>query len=133
MAMEKDFIQSMKLEISRNFSLNPYERTAFHKILSIIKSDNGMNILLRDISRKGVLRSSAVENLKHFDNRRVTETFSSLLSDTKLHTHDTLSILEHIENYGTDKEAEQLCKAAGVEYKFVDSFSGYRATALGDR
>lgn len=108
MAMEKDFIQSMKLEISRNFSLNPYERTAFHKILSIIKSDNGMNILLRDISRKGVLRSSAVENLKHFDNRRVTETFSSLLSDTKLHTHDTLSILEHIENYGTDKEADLL-------------------------
>lgn len=30
-------------------------------------------------------------------------------------------------------EAQQLCKAAGVEYKFVDSFSGYRATALGDR
>ncbi|HPJ13994.1 MAG TPA: hypothetical protein PLJ39_02835 [Spirochaetota bacterium] len=123
MAIEKDFIQAMKLEISKNFTLNPYERIAFHKILSIMKSENGMNVLLRDIPRKGVIRSSAIENLKAFDNPRVTETFISLLSETKLSDKDIFNILEHIETFGSEKEASALISLISANRTIPDKVS----------
>jgi hypothetical protein len=43
--MDNDFLQGIKLEISRTVTLNAYERIAFHKILAVEKSENGAGIL----------------------------------------------------------------------------------------
>ena len=55
------YIQLMRLllvmpltewKISRNFKLDPYERMAFHRILSCTGSDAGRDILIREIYRQ---------------------------------------------------------------------------------
>ncbi len=60
MSDEKNFLQTIKLEISRNFRLEPYERKAFHRILGLVKSQQGKDILLRELEKGGDIRKSAI-------------------------------------------------------------------------
>ena len=48
--MAQDQLQTLKLEISKNIKLLPYERIAFHKIFRIVKAENGMQILLKELN-----------------------------------------------------------------------------------
>jgi hypothetical protein len=102
--MEKDFVQSIKLEISKNFTLTPYERIAFHKVLGIVKSENGMQVLLRDLGRRHPIRASAIDVLKEFNSRRVTEAFLPLLSNPKISEDEHFSILTHLEQFAGEDD-----------------------------
>ena len=77
--MEKDFLQTLKLDISKKFTLAPYERIAFHKILGYHKSENGIRILLRDLQKGGIIRRSAVSVLKKIAHPEVTNALVDLL------------------------------------------------------
>jgi hypothetical protein len=70
-----------KLEISKTFTLVPYERMAFHKILGILKTENGMKVLLREASLDFHVRESAIAVLKDFPNREVSITLIKLLRE----------------------------------------------------
>jgi hypothetical protein len=99
--MEKDILQSLKLEISRNFTLAPYERIAFHKILTYQKSDNGLRVLLRDILKGGIIRKSAISVVKDFPHADVANTFVELLvTSDNLEREEFNDILEHLEKFG---------------------------------
>jgi len=76
---EKNFLQSIKLEISRNFRLEPYERKAFHKILALVKSQQGKDILLREIEKGGEIRQSAISVLAEFKDPALVDIFIKLL------------------------------------------------------
>ncbi|MGL4369072.1 MAG: hypothetical protein ACRCUT_05285, partial [Spirochaetota bacterium] len=98
--MEKDFLQSLKLEISKNFTLAPYERIAFHKILGMVRSDSGLNILLRDVRRNGLIRSSAIDVLRDFGYPDVADAFLDILvTHDDLSREDFFSMMDHIERY----------------------------------
>ena len=104
--MEKDFLQSLKIEISKNFTLAPYERIAFHKILGYVKSENGLRILLRDIHKPGLIRTSAIDVLKNFTYPDVADAFLDLLvTKDDLSREEYYGIIEHIEKYGNSKHA----------------------------
>jgi len=100
--MEQSFLQKIKLEISRNFRLDPYERIAFHNILGILKSENGKNILLNELDRGEELRESALSVLQNFGDPQVTEIFCSLLKTNLLH-REYIYILSHLGKYGSYK------------------------------
>ena len=107
--MEKDFLQSLKLEISKNFTLAPYERIAFHKILGYVKSENGLRILLRDMNKPGLVRASAIDALKDFGYPDVADAFLDLLVAKNDVTYEEFfSIIEHLERYGSAKHASGL-------------------------
>ncbi|HEY1406424.1 MAG TPA: hypothetical protein VF857_07440, partial [Spirochaetota bacterium] len=104
--MEKDFLQSLKLEISRKFTLTPYERIAFHKILGIQKSENGIKILIRDLSKNDLVRRSAISILRDTPLPEVTDAFLSVLSADDLLGEEFFDILDHIERNGTVAHAK---------------------------
>lgn len=107
--MEKDFLQSLKLEISKNFTLTAYERVAFHKILGLFRSENGQKVLLRDLKKDGVLRASAIDVLTNFESDDVTDAFVELLSSGKnLTREEFLNIVGHIEKFGKEKHCDIL-------------------------
>ena len=107
MEKDRDFLQTMKLEISKNFKLVPYERIAFHKLLGIQHSENGIKILLRDIYKEPVVRASAISVLKRVNSDDVHTTLMSLLNE-QLSDDERMDILEHIELFGDLNYVETL-------------------------
>lgn len=107
MEKDRDFLQTMKLEISKNFKLVPYERIAFHKLLGIQHSENGIKILLRDIYKEPVVRGSAISVLKSINNEDVHTTLIGLLNE-QLSDDERMDILEHIELFGDLNDVEAL-------------------------
>ncbi len=81
--MENDFLQSIKLEISRTVTLTAYERIAFHKILSISKSEAGAAILIRDLDKPGAIRKSAITELKDFSGETIADVFIKIFKESK--------------------------------------------------
>lgn len=106
--MEKDFLQSLKLEISRKFTLTPYERIAFHKILGIRRSENGVKILIRDLAKVDIIRRSAISILREINLPEVTEAFVSLLSSEDIMGDEFFDILDNIERNGNAAHAKPL-------------------------
>lgn len=99
--MEKDILQSLKLEISKNFTLTPYERIAFHKILAFQKSDNGLKFLLRDILKGGLIRRSAISVVKNFSHPDVAGALLDVIATTEdLTSEEFYDILDHVERCG---------------------------------
>ncbi len=80
MADDKNFLQTIKLEISRTFKLDPYERTAFHNLLGVIKSDQGRDLLIKELTRDSATRMSAVYNLARFNDKSLIPLFTEILS-----------------------------------------------------
>jgi hypothetical protein len=106
--MEKDFLQSLKLEISKKFTLAPYERIAFHKILGIRRSENGIKILLRDLKKSGLVRRSAVSVLRDCPAPEVSDAFVELLSVPDITSEEFYDLLEHLVRYGDKQHAKSL-------------------------
>jgi hypothetical protein len=88
---DKNFLQSIKLEISRNFKLDPYERIAFHKVLACAKSNAGRDILIREIEKGGDIRTSALNALSEFKDPSIISVFTAILG--KDHTDEELLII----------------------------------------
>jgi len=80
LADDKNFLQTIKLEISRTFKLDPYERTAFHNLLGVIKSDQGRNLLIKELTRDSATRMSALYNLARFNDKSLIPLFTEILS-----------------------------------------------------
>lgn len=112
--MQKDFLQSLKLEISKHISLNPYERMCFHRILGNMKSEQGMKILLRDLKRSSIIKKSALRILKEFNYEQVSEALIFYLNDEKTDEIEIFLILEHLEKFGDEQCIDSL-------KQFIDS------------
>ncbi len=106
--MEKDFLQTLKIEISKNFKLVPYERMAFHKILGIMKTENGARVLLKELALELEVRRSAVSVLKAFEQSPVTESMIALLKEPDTTLLEKLSILDHLQRTGSNADARPL-------------------------
>jgi len=108
MAEEKNFLQTIKLEISKNFKLIPYERLAFHKILGILKSESGESILIKELDRGDQIRESAIKILKNFSSSEVSSVFFKIFAEQDLSEQEIIDILEHFENFGQEENFSQL-------------------------
>lgn len=100
---EKNFLQSIKLEISRSFKLEPYERVAFHNILGILKSEAGKNMLLKEIEKGGDISASAISVLAGFSDESLIPVMTSLL-DKKISPAEKDKILDFIRDTGSSNE-----------------------------
>lgn len=106
--MEKDYLQSLKIEISRSFRLIPYERIMFHKILGLMKSENGMKVLLRELSQEPAVRASAIFELRRFDNPLVRAAFAELLQHDEISMEEKMGILNHMEEFGIGEYTDRV-------------------------
>ncbi len=102
---EKNFLQSIKLEISRSFKLEPYERVAFHNILGILKSEAGKNLLLKEIEKGGDITASAINVLAGFNDESLIPLMTSLL-EKKISSAEKDIILDFIRNNGSGNEIQ---------------------------
>ena len=107
MSEDKNFLQSIKLELSRNFKLNPYERIAFHKILAHVKSNAGKETLVSEVERGGDIRISALNALSEFNDPSLLPLFVSILAKEPLE-EELLIILDFFYNNGTADEIPYL-------------------------
>ena len=98
--MAQDQLQTLKLEISKNAKLLPYERIAFHKILGIERTENGMQILLKELGSIPLIRESAILTLNKFNHKDVRITFLGLLKKPISNT-EKIYIFQNLEKYGT--------------------------------
>ncbi len=101
MSDEKNFLQTIKLEISRNFRLEPYERKAFHRILALVKSPQGRDILVKEIDKGGDIRLSALTVLSGFEDPSLIEPFIQLL-EKDLSEEEKILILNYFSRFTDD-------------------------------
>jgi HEAT repeat protein len=99
---EKNFLQTIKLEISRSFRLEPYERKAFHRILALVKSQQGKDILLREIEKGGEIRQSAISVLSEFKDPSLLDVFIKLL-EKDLSDDEKILILKFFSEFNDEK------------------------------
>ncbi len=102
MSDEKNFLQTIKLEISRNFRLEPYERKAFHSILAFVKSQQGRDILVREIEKGGDIRLSALGALSRFDDPSLVDLFIQLL-EKDLTDEETILVLNYLAGFTDER------------------------------
>ena len=102
MSDEKNFLQTIKLEISRNFRLEPYERKAFHRILGLVKSQQGKDILLRELEKGGDIRKSAIGVLAEFKDLSLVDIFIPLL-EKDLSDDEKIIILRFFSEFKDEK------------------------------
>jgi HEAT repeat protein len=114
---DKNFLQSIKLEISRNFKLDPYERIAFHKVLACAKSGAGKDVLIREIEKGGDVRTSAMNALSEFIDPSVIPVFMSILNSAPSEA-EIFIILDFLNNNGSAGEVEPLIRL--IEEKKAD-------------
>lgn len=107
MTDDKNFLQSIKLEISRNFKLDPYERIAFHKVLACAKSDMGKDILIRELEKIGDIRTSALSALSEFKDPSLIPALISIF-DKGMLDEELIIILDFIYENGSENEVEPL-------------------------
>ncbi|MCU0821444.1 MAG: hypothetical protein MUC95_03095 [Spirochaetes bacterium] len=107
--MAQDPIQTLKLEISKQTQLLPYERISFHKILGILKTDNGMKVLLRELKNQPLVRESAILSLSEFEYEEVKAAFISLLNQN-LNPSEKIHILDYLEKFGTNEDIPEIIK-----------------------
>lgn len=107
MSEDKNFLQSIKLEISRNFKLDPYERIAFHKILACAKSNAGKEILIREIEKGGDIRLSALHSLSEFNDLSLIPVFMTILEKDPL-DEELFIILDFLYKNGSANEVQSL-------------------------
>ncbi len=111
--MEKDFLQSLKVEISRSFKLAPYERMAFHRLLGIVKSENGTRILLRELEQEPFVRESALLVLKDFDNQEVGRALLDFVNGGETSVLEKLCALENVERFGSSEHLDSVLEFIG--------------------
>ncbi len=99
MAEEQSFLQSIKIDISRSFKLAPYERLTFHRILGILKSDVGMNILTRELERGPETRSSAISALSGFEKPEALAALAAFI-DQDITDAERIMIFETLKKRG---------------------------------
>lgn len=104
---EKNSLQSLKLEISRTFKLEPYERIIFHRILTLLHSDIGIDILFSELERGEKIRSSSIKALSSIENSTILEKFCDLLN-SDLTNSDYISIFNYIAKYGNKDNLENI-------------------------
>ncbi len=108
--MEKDFLQSLKLEISRSFKLLPYERMAFHRLLGIVKSENGTRILLRELEQEPFVRESAMLVLKDFEHPEVGQALLDFVNEGETSVLEKLCAMENVERFGTAENLDSVVR-----------------------
>jgi hypothetical protein len=99
LAEEKSFLQTIKLEISRNFKLVPYERLAFHKVLGILKSEVGMSILIKELERGPDIRHSAISTLVTINHPNVLSALVSQLGNN-ITDRERIMIFGNLRKFG---------------------------------
>ncbi len=107
MVKEKSFLQSIKLEISRSFKLEPYERLSFHKILGILKSDTGLEILLKELDKGPDIRSSAISVLVKFRRPEALAVLIPLLRED-LTRDEKIMIFSHLIENGNETNTQDI-------------------------
>lgn len=124
--MEQDFLQTVRLEISRTFELSPYERMAFHRILGISRSENGMKVLLREVTKPGHIRTSAMKMLIDFPFPETDEFFRKLIAEGSVDNEIALA-LEFYERNGSDFDCSIL-----IQF-FLDNLTNVERASLVSR
>jgi HEAT repeat protein len=104
---DKNFLQSIKLEISRSFKLDSYERIAFHRILACAKSNQGKDILIRELEKGDDIRISALSALSEFNDSSLSPVFVNTL-DKDLSEDEFIIILDFFERNGSENEVPTL-------------------------
>ena len=93
----EDFLQSIKLKIGRKSELSLQERTAFHKILGILKSNAAFEVLKKELESNSIIRESAISVLYSFP-QAYEELKKYLMKD--ITDSEKIMILENIQNNG---------------------------------
>lgn len=128
MADSKNFLQNIKLEISRNFKLKPYERIAFHQVMGILKTDAAFEILRDELRFSGEIRQSAIKVLSGFDKPELLDDFIPLLKDD-ISEDEILDILGYIERHGDERAVEPMIEYIN-DMMNVEVPSGFRNRAF---
>jgi len=97
---EKSYLQTIKLEISKNVKLEPYERIAFHKLLGLHRTDPGMNTLSLELNKSPLIRRNALNTLSRFEKKEALEITAPLLS-SPVSSAERMMILDSLRRSGS--------------------------------
>lgn len=80
--MERDILQSVKLEFAKNLKFTPYVRMWLHHIIGISNTDTARSILRADLQAEPAIRFSALRTIAQNAVPGFTDTFHELLQQS---------------------------------------------------
>jgi hypothetical protein len=105
--MERDILQSIKLELTKNLKLTPYLRICLHPFIARSKSDIAYNILCAELSAEPVIRFSAIRTITQHKLPGFTDFFHALFQQS-ITDDEMIQICMYLANYGNNQTVEIL-------------------------
>ena len=105
--MERDILQSIKLEITKNLKFTPYLRICLHPFIAQSKSDIAHNILCAELSAEPAIRFSAIRTITHYKLPGFTDLFHALFQHS-ITDDEKIQICTYLATYGNSQTVELL-------------------------
>lgn len=103
--MERDILQSIKLELTKNLKFTPYLRISLHPFVARSKSDIAHNILTAELSAEPVIRFSAIRTITQHKVPGFTDFFHALFQQP-ITDDEKIQICIYLATYGNNQTVE---------------------------
>ncbi|MGB4270534.1 MAG: hypothetical protein WBK20_15325 [Spirochaetota bacterium] len=103
--MERDILQSIKLEITKNLKFTPYLRICLHPFIAQSKSDIAHNILCAELSAEPAIRFSAIRTITYYLLPGFTDLFHTLFQHA-ITDDEKIQICIYLATYGNSQTVE---------------------------
>ncbi len=105
--MERDILQSIKLELTKNLKFTPYFRICLHPFIAQSKSDIAHNILSAELSAEPAIRLSAIRSITQHKRPGFTDVFHTLFQEP-ITNEEKILICIYLSTYGNKQTIEIL-------------------------
>ncbi|MGQ9843214.1 MAG: HEAT repeat domain-containing protein [Spirochaetota bacterium] len=103
--MERDILQSIKLELTKNLKFTPYLRICLHPFIAQSKSDIAHNILCAELSAEPVIRFSAIRTITQYKLPGFTDLFHALFQQS-ITDDEKIQVCMYLASHGDNQTVE---------------------------
>lgn len=105
--MERDILQSIKLELTKNLKFTPYLRICLHPLIAQSKIESAHNILCAELSAEPAIRLSALRTITQYLRPGFTDLFHGLFQQP-ITDDEKILICTYLATYGNEESVEIL-------------------------
>ncbi len=103
--MERDILQSIKLELTKNLKFTPYLRMCLHPLIAQSKIESAHNILCAELSAEPAIRLSAIRTITQHLRPGFTDLFHALFQQS-ITDDEKILICTYLATYGNEETVQ---------------------------
>ncbi|MCX8123391.1 MAG: HEAT repeat domain-containing protein [Spirochaetes bacterium] len=120
--MERDILQSIKLELTKNLKFTPYLRICLHPFIANSKIEVAHNILCAELSAEPIIRFSAIRTITQYLLPGFTDLFHTLFQQP-ITDEEKVQICKYLATYGNKQTVELFTNYIMQNYNKESNYS----------